>query len=183
MNKSESIKNLSKALLTAQKAMGGATKGSANPFFKSRYADYGAVLEAVKDPLNDAGIAVLQPHTSDASGDFVVTMLLHGDTGEFISSSTKVVCAKQNDPQALGSAITYARRFGLESMLSLPREDDDGNAASGKGYTPPAKPAATPAKASEAPKAPAAKAPEAPKVAPKKEEPKPAVAAKVEKDW
>lgn len=137
MNKSESVVNLSKALLKAQKAMGGATKGAANPYFKSRYADYGSVLEACKDPLNDNGIVVLQPHEPRVvdGKNYVETVLMHGETGEFISSLTEIVCAKGNDPQALGSATTYARRFGLESFLALPREDDDGNAASGKTVT------------------------------------------------
>lgn len=133
MNKSESIGKIAGALLKAQRAMGGATKGAANPFFKSRYADYGAVLEACKDPLNDNGIVILQPHDLvEVNGkSYVETVLLH-ESGEFIASRTEVVCAKSNDPQALGSAITYARRFGLESLVALPREDDDGNAASGK---------------------------------------------------
>ena len=129
MNKSESIVKLSMALLKAQKAMGSATKDAKNPFFKSNYADYGSVLEVVKGPLNDHGILVLQPHSQDGTGSFVETVLVHADSGEYISSSTPVICAKQNDPQAMGSAITYARRYGLQSLLSIPSEDDDANSA------------------------------------------------------
>ena len=130
MNKSESIVKLTVALLKAQKAMGGATKDAKNPFFKSNYADYGSVLEVVKGPLNDHGIVVLQPHTQDPNtGSYVETVLIHADSGEYISSSTPVICAKQNDPQAMGSAITYARRYGLQSLLSIPSEDDDANSA------------------------------------------------------
>jgi ERF superfamily protein len=132
MNKSESIINLSKALLKAQKVMGGAVKDSKNPFFKSTYSDYGSVLEVVKGPLNENGILVLQPHVNDPGQPYVETILIHAESGEFLSSCTPVVCAKANDPQAMGSAITYARRYGLQSLLSIPSEDDDGNAGSGK---------------------------------------------------
>lgn len=124
--------NLMKALLKAQKQMGGAAKGANNPYFKSKYADYGSVLEACKDPLNDNGIIVLQPHVVVDGKNYVKTDLIHADSGETYSSTTEVRCSKENDAQALGSAITYARRFGLESLLAMPREDDDGNAASGK---------------------------------------------------
>lgn len=132
MNKSESIVKLSTALLKAQKTMGGATKDAKNPFFKSTYADYGSVLEVVKGPLNENGILVLQPHVNDPGQPYVETILIHAESGEFLSSCTPVVCAKANDPQAMGSAITYARRYGLQSLLSIPSEDDDGNAGSGK---------------------------------------------------
>lgn len=129
MYTSQLITNLSKALLSAQKLMGGAIKGSKNPYFKSTYADLGAVLEACKDLLNDAGIVILQPVNRDALGTFVETTLLHAESGEFISSVTPVVFAKEGDPQAQGSAITYARRYGLQSLLGMPAEDDDGEKA------------------------------------------------------
>lgn len=124
--------NLMKALLKAQKEMGAATKGANNPFFRSKYADYGSVLEAVKEPLNNAGVLLLQPHIMIDGNLYVKTVLVHAETGEEYSSTTPVVCSKVNDPQALGSAITYARRYGLQSLPCLPVEDDDGNAASGK---------------------------------------------------
>ncbi|NJO64181.1 MAG: ERF family protein [Richelia sp. RM2_1_2] len=128
MKTSDSIVNITKALLTAQRKMEAAVKGSKNPYFKSNYADYNAVLEASKPHLNEVGIAILQPHKTTELGTFVETILLH-ESGEFISSETLVSVAKQNDPQALGSAITYARRYGLQSLISLPAEDDDGEKA------------------------------------------------------
>lgn len=128
MRTSESIKNIAPALLSAQKLMGGAKKGASNPYFKSRYADLGAVLEACKELLNEAGVTILQPHTSNERGKFVETILLH-TSGEWVSSETEIVVAKQGDPQAQGSAITYARRYGLQSLLSMPAEDDDGEGA------------------------------------------------------
>lgn len=139
------------ALLKAQREMEGAKKDSNNPFFKSKYSDFNSVLEACKGPLNDNGIVILQPHRVDvsASGTYMVveTILLH-ESGEFISGETKVEVAKQNDPQALGSAQSYAKRYGLQSIVSLPSEDDDAQLAMGKpaaqGQAQPAKPAAKP---------------------------------------
>ena len=133
MNRSESIIKLSQALLKAQKDMESAKKDSANPFFKSKYADYNAVLEACKGPLNNNGILILQP-TSIIDGTVVIeTVLIHSDSGEFISATTPIVVAKQNDPQALGSAVTYGKRYGLQSLISLPSEDDDSELAMGRG--------------------------------------------------
>lgn len=132
MKTSESIKNLSKALLKAQAQMGAAKKDSKNPFFKSNYADLPAVMEVVKAPLNEAGIIVLQPASHRDGKNFITTTLIHGETGEYMESETEVVSAKSNDPQAFGAAQTYARRFGLQAMLFIPAEDDDGNYASGR---------------------------------------------------
>lgn len=132
MKTSESIKHLSQALLKAQMQMGAAKKDSKNPFFKSTYADLPTVMEVVKGPLNDAGIIVLQPASFRDGKNFITTTLIHGETGEYMESETEVVSAKQNDPQAFGAAQTYARRFGLQAMLFIPAEDDDGNFASGR---------------------------------------------------
>lgn len=132
MNKSESIAKLAAALVKAQLKIGSAKKGSANPFFKSSYADLGAVVEALKDPLNEAGISYLQIVGRDELGTYVETTLIH-ESGEFISGQTPVIIAKANDPQAVGSAITYARRYGLQAMLGIPAEDDDGEKAMGRG--------------------------------------------------
>lgn len=141
MKSSTSIVNLSKALLTAQIKMGAASKSAANPFFKSKYADLPSVMEVVKGPLNEAGIVVLQVpqilgmefgHTSPKN--VISTTLIHSESGEWISSETEVVVAKQNSPQDFGAAQTYSRRFGLQAMLFIPAEDDDGETAMGRGY-------------------------------------------------
>lgn len=131
MRTSDSIMKIAPALLKAQREMEGAKKDSNNPFFKSKYSDFNAVLEACKGPLNDNGIVILQPHKLENNIMVVETILLH-ESGEFISGETQVVVAKQNDPQALGSAQSYAKRYGLQSIVALPSEDDDGNAGSGK---------------------------------------------------
>lgn len=137
---SESIKNLSKALLKAQMQMGSAKKDAKNPFFKSTYADLPTVMEVVKTPLNESGIIVLQPSSHRDGKNFITTTLIHSDTGEWMESETEVVVATKLDkegrtlvdPQMFGAAQTYARRFGLQSMLFIPAEDDDGNTASGR---------------------------------------------------
>lgn len=125
---STSIVNISKALLEAQKQMGAVLKDSRNPFFKSNYATLNAVREASNPQLNAAGISVLQPTVHLEGKSFVRTLLLH-ESGEYLGSDTEIVCAKVNDPQATGSAISYARRYGLSSMLGLSAADDDGEAA------------------------------------------------------
>jgi len=135
MNKSESIATIAKALATAQSEMGNATKDAKNPFFKSNYADLNAIREAVLPVLNRNRISVLQPTTVVDGRPFVETVLLH-ESGEFISSITEVICNKVNDAQSAGSGISYARRYGLQALVCVGAEDDDGNAASGKSNKP-----------------------------------------------
>jgi len=127
---------LAQALLAAQKNIGGAKKGSANPFFKSKYADLGSVIEAVKEALNNEGISVIQPVDCEAyigpedkvtAVQFVKTVLLH-ESGDTYTSKTYM--PNIGDPQKQGAAITYFRRFALQSLLLVPAEDDDGNSLS-----------------------------------------------------
>jgi hypothetical protein len=135
MIKSDNLKLLAVALVKAQKNMGAALKDSKNPFFKSKYADLNAIIDAAIPALNEQGIAVLQSPEITAEGNSVIeTMLLH-ESGEFITGRSRVVVSKANDAQSEGSATTYARRYGLQAMVTLKAEDDDGNAASGKTVT------------------------------------------------
>lgn len=127
MNKSESLKSLAPALLKAQAAIKAALKDSTNPHFKSKYADLSSVIDAVKDALNANGLVFMQGIGSADQGVTVETMLLHS-SGEWISSVLEIPATKQ-DAQGYGSAITYGRRYGLQSMCGVPAEDDDGNAA------------------------------------------------------
>lgn len=131
MQTSTTITKLAASLIKAQIAMSAAKKDAANPFFKSKYADLPAVIEAIKDPLNNNGIAFLQVVTVVDGTTVIETVLLH-ESGEFISGTTPVIVAKANDPQAMGSAITYAKRYGLQAIAGLPTEDDDGNKAAGR---------------------------------------------------
>jgi hypothetical protein len=122
---STSVLKIAPALLRAQKKMGGAAKGANNPFFKSKYSDYNSVLEVIKEPLNEEGILILQPTSSDANGHYVETLLIH-ESGEFISSGKMRLELDKVDMQKLGSAVTYARRYQAQSLLSIPSVDDDG---------------------------------------------------------
>lgn len=123
------MKNIAIALVKAQMEMGNAKKDNNNPFFKSKYADLNSIREAVIPPLNNNGISVLQPIVHIEGKNFVKTMLLH-DSGEVLEGFTEIVYSKVNDAQAQGSGITYARRYGLQSMVCVGADDDDGNAAS-----------------------------------------------------
>ena len=124
MNSSESILKIAPALLAAQKKTGAALKQAVNPFFHSKYADLGSVMEACKEPFNTAGITILQPIV----GVNVETILIH-ESGEWVGSVTPIICKDPGDPQKFGSAISYARRYGLQSMVLIPGEDDDGETA------------------------------------------------------
>jgi hypothetical protein len=128
MNKSDSIKNLAVAMCKAQSAMGGAHKGANNPFFKSKYADLGAVVEAVKEPFASNGLSYVQFPIEEGGRIGIETILMH-DSGEWLSNSFTVNLSKQ-DAQGAGSAITYCRRYSLQAIAGIPAEDDDGNAAS-----------------------------------------------------
>jgi len=127
MKTSDSIAKIGAAFLAAQKNIGSAVKGQKNPFFKSTYADLGSVMEACKDALNEQGISILQPVGMDGESTYVETILLH-ESGEFISDRMRIILEKAT-PQGQGSAITYARRYALQSMCFIPSEDDDGNQA------------------------------------------------------
>jgi hypothetical protein len=140
MNKSNSIKELAGALCKAQEQMCGAVKDSKNPFFKSSYADLGAVVKAIKEPFADNGLSYSQfPLFVDGKVG-VETILMH-TSGEWLSGEIVLPMTKQ-DPQAAGSAITYARRYALQSIAGIPAEDDDGNHASKPAAKQAAKPAA-----------------------------------------
>ncbi len=132
MKTSDSIKTISPALLAAQKIIGGAKKGATNPFFHSKYADLGSVMEACKDALNENGITVLQPIGSDEQGVYVETVLLH-ESGEWIADRMRIAPKSDTNPQDQGSAISYARRYSLQSMVFIPAEDDDGEQATRTG--------------------------------------------------
>ena len=129
MNCSPSTSKISAALLLAQKEISGAKKGATNPFFKMKYSDLGSVMEACKDAFNNHGITVLQPIVYVEGVNTLKTILLH-ESGEYIESSMKVSCKNPDNPQEMGSAITYAKRYALQALAFIPSEDDDGEAAS-----------------------------------------------------
>lgn len=126
------MKDIYGALIKAQSEMSNPTKGAANPFFKSKYADLNSVREAILPVLNNNGIAVLQPHINIEGKNFVKTIFIH-ESGESIESLTEIIASKQNDPQAFGSAVSYARRYGLQSFACVGAEDDDAEGAMNRG--------------------------------------------------
>ena len=128
MEKSDSIKALAAALTKAQAEMSGAKKSAKNPFFKSNYANLEEVINCVKEPFANNGLSFMQFPVSADGFAGVNTIILH-ESGEYIGQEFMLKCAK-NDPQGMGSAITYAKRYGLQGAVGLPSEDDDGNAAS-----------------------------------------------------
>lgn len=127
MRQSDTITELATALAKAQGQIEDATKAGYNPAYKSKYADLSAVRAAIRDPLalNDL-VAVQLPRTLDGAVE-VETMILH-KSGEFIAETLRMPVHKW-DAHGIGSGITYARRYGLMSMLGIAADDDDGNSA------------------------------------------------------
>jgi hypothetical protein len=125
------IKTLNHALLEFQKLHVSAVKDGKNPHFRSNYASLEAVIQAASK-AHQFGICFTQEidFESESSMVFVRTTLIHAPSGETRSSRTPIRSKDPADPQKMGSGITYAKRYGLQSMFGLPSEDDDGNEAS-----------------------------------------------------
>lgn len=127
MRQSESIAELAAAMAQAQAEMGGAVKEANNPFFKSKYADLTSVVKAIKEPFASHGLSYVQLPCATELGVGVTTRLMHA-SGEWLESDYVLPIVK-NDPQAAGSAITYARRYALQAMAGIPTADDDAESA------------------------------------------------------
>lgn len=123
--------NIYAALIAAQKEMTAAKKEAANPHFRMKYADLTSVMDACKVALHNNGFALLQPVGSDDSGHWVETILQH-ESGEKLSCKVPLIFGRK-DMQGFGSAMTYARRYGLMTMAGIAPEDDDGEGAKGNG--------------------------------------------------
>ena len=152
MQMSNTIAQLAEALSKAQANIAGAVKDSDNPFFHSKYADLSSVQDACRDALAANKLSVVQtPATSFASEAVIETVQKAGSeprnrvkvattvemtttlfhaSGEWVSGTVSAMLANA-DPQSIGSAITYLRRYGLSAMVGVAQVDDDGNAASG----------------------------------------------------
>jgi hypothetical protein len=105
--------------------VGKISKDAKNPFFKSNYASLPHIITEISEPMEKAGLVIAQ----FPDGDGLTTMLIHADSGEYLSATYTLQVVRQNDPQAQGSALSYARRYGLTSVLNLAILDDDGEAA------------------------------------------------------
>jgi len=132
MEKSQSIKEIAKALQCFQGKMAKIKKDATNPFFKSKYASLSTILEHIQTPLSECGLSFAQ----FPDGSQLTTLLMHGESGEWIQAGYDI-CPIKNDPQAIGSALTYARRYALSGILGINvDDDDDGNLATGKKIEP-----------------------------------------------
>ncbi len=165
----ENKETLAQALNKFQAAFHGVEKDASNPFFKSAYSSLHAVWSAVREPLTKSGLSIFQTvasvpvfqvietptqnpmaqagtmarTTNEVRKDYVVkTTLLHV-SGENITFDFPILCAKVNDPQAFGSAVSYARRYALSAVLGVSQYDDDGEKATDHPSKIPAKQAIT----------------------------------------
>lgn len=128
MNKSESIAKLAAALVAVQREIENVHKNATNPHFRSNYADLAEIINTVRPVLSKHGITVVQvPGFSD--GICTLETLIAHESGEWISGVSGSPIQK-DDPQGVGSAVTYLRRYSLASICAIAQEDDDGNAAS-----------------------------------------------------
>lgn len=139
---SESITELSESLVKAQAKFASAIKDTQNPQYRSKYADLSSVIAAMVPHLNSEGLAVTQHPCLEYKGDgdtrealVTVTTRLQHKSGQFMESDLSVPAVQRErfDAQSVGSAITYACRYGLQSIGVLGREDDDGTQAVGGG--------------------------------------------------
>ena len=113
-------------LLEFQKKVGTIKKDSTNPYFKSKYADINSLLDTVKPVLNQIGLTVIQP-LEVKDGKNVLTTKVYD--GTILISESAIIIPDNIDPQKIGSAITYYRRYSLQSLFLLEAEDDDAESA------------------------------------------------------
>ncbi len=143
--RSEDIAELAAALAVAQGVIEGAAKDTVNPFFRRSYADLSSVWDAIREPLSANGLSIVQMPSAEGSKVTVTTLLLH-KSGQWISSDLTMTAKRQlkdgggweelDNPQAIGSTITYARRYALQSVAGVAPEDDDGERAQGRQMPP-----------------------------------------------
>lgn len=136
MNTSDQINELAGALAKAQGAFANAEKDRENAFFKNRYVTLTSVWDAIRQPLSDNGLAVVQVTDTDTDGTVtLITRLIHS-SGQYIEATYPVIGLDNrgiNAAQAAGSALTYARRYSLSALVGVVAdEDDDANAAAGE---------------------------------------------------
>jgi hypothetical protein len=130
MRKSETCAALFEALAKAQGELHGAVKDSKNSFLGNKYADLKSCWEALREPLSRNGLSVIQTTEVSEKGTVLVSTLAH-KSGEFISGEYPLKPIK-DDPQGIGSAMTYARRYSLAAITGLFQVDDDAEAAMGR---------------------------------------------------
>lgn len=131
---SETIINLSKALVETQKELKQPLKDAKNPFFKSEYVPLENVAEAITESATKHGLAFSQYATTTETGNVSVGTIVFHESGEFIEFPPLILKPENTKPQSIGSAITYAKRYSLSAVFGITSDkDDDGNKANGNG--------------------------------------------------
>jgi len=130
MKTSEKVDKILPALAAVKANLTGVKKGTKNTFFKSSYADLNTHLDAVEPLLEENGLMLLQPTNNLPEGNVVSSRIYHIESGQYVEASMKLV--GETDMQKAGSAVTYARRYTLGSLLSMQAVDDDGEGAIGR---------------------------------------------------
>lgn len=128
MKFSNEVNELFTALAIAQGQMRNVTKDKSNPFFKSQYADLASCWEVIREPLSKNGLSIIQ-NSNFFEGEVIINTILAHKSGQWMANKLSMRPQKQ-DPQGIGSTITYGRRYELMAMVGLAPEDDDGNSAS-----------------------------------------------------
>lgn len=150
VEQSQSVAKLFAAVVAAGGELKNPPKDSVNPHFKSRYADLATVLDTVRPVLTRHKLAVVQMPTEMDGGPGLATTLVH-ESGEWMRSTVRLYPGKQ-DPQGIGSALTYARRYGLQAVLGIAADDDDDGHAGSRPAAQKAQPAAKPQQQQDAPR-------------------------------
>lgn len=157
MRTSQETDKVVRALFNVKKELRPMVKDSANPFFKSKYLELSDILSNLEPILHGKGLFLTQGTIVREGATLVVNRVTHEESGQYVESEFPAEVANA-DPQKLGSAVSYARRYGLQALFALNVVDDDGNAASGKGdrksnFSPPPKKEAA-SEQSDSPEAP-----------------------------
>ena len=155
-------KTLNEALLAFQSLQVSAKKDGKNPHFRSNYATLESVIQAASQ-AQQFGICFTQEIDFEMGDNGIVqyvrTVVIHAPSGETRTSRTPILTRDNTDPQKMGSGVSYAKRYGLQSIMGIPSEDDDGNAATVKSAAPLAKTPTSPPSAGVSPPSPAPEAP------------------------
>jgi ERF superfamily protein len=128
MKTSEMYQKIYEAFVLAQGEFEGAVKGSENPHFKSKFANMEEVVDGIKQAFKKHSLAFIQSVTGEGPATILSTRIIH-KSGEWIETYYPLTCKDWTNPQSVGSAMTYAKRYGLQAATGLPSIDDDGHAA------------------------------------------------------
>lgn len=132
MKKSENIEEIAKSLIEFRKNLKQPQKDANNPFFKSSYTTLDKVIEAIDETAPNHGLSFTQWAVSNEQGNVGVETLLLHSSGQYIHYDAIYMKPEKNTPQAIGSAITYSRRYTISAIFGIASdEDDDGNQATG----------------------------------------------------